>query len=461
MSDEQRLNLLVVDADATVREACRDVAAAQGLATRLVDAADAARHAMCTADVHLVLMDMRLPFGGMELLREMRELRPDAVLIIASLTTSIQFAVEAMRFGAYDFVSKPFHLEELRLALTRAAQQWRSGHEARRVRDRMTLEREYLNLAGDSPEMEKLYRIIGKAASSASPVLITGERGTGKELVARTIHAASPQAKRPFLVVDCEAIASTRMEAEIFGRLDGAAVQPGLLAAADGGTVLFDEIGELPLELQGKLVRAMQDSQVRPVGGSATMPVEMRVLATTRRDLDHASQNGVFRRDLYFRLNVVSVKVPPLRQRKQDIPLLAAHFLKRSPRRTTRFELTDTVIETLMNYDWPGNVRELETCIERASETTPGAFISQFQILTGVRLARELALASAANQSADMNKEDLGILPLAVIEKRAILEALSRLGGDRLEAAKHLGIGKTTLYRKLKEYEASGELVIA
>ncbi|MEO8727014.1 MAG: sigma-54 dependent transcriptional regulator [Acidobacteriaceae bacterium] len=455
-----RLNLLVVDVDTAVREVCRDVAAGLGLATRLVDTAEAARHAVSTAPVHLVLMDLRLPGGGIDLLRQMRELRPDIAIIIASMSTSIPFAVETMRCGAYDFVPKPFHLAELRVALTRATEQWLRARQTQSVRERMQLARSGLDvnqrmtIIGDSPDMEKLYRTIDTAAASASSVLILGEIGTGKELAARAIHALSPQAKMPFVIVDCRAIAPTRIEGEIFGRVANGNLQAGLLARAHGGTVFFDEIGELPFEAQGKLVRALQEKQVHPLDGIAAAAAEVRVLAATSRDLDYASQAGKFRRDLYFRLNVVKVNVPPLRQRKSDIPLLAAHFLARNSRPgDARMQLTDAVIETLMDYDWPGNVREFETCMQRASEMTPGDFISQFQMLTQVRTAREESLAASKNaQQESFGQENFGIVPLAVMEKQAILDALERLGGDRLEAAKHLQIGKTTLYRKLREY---------
>ncbi len=446
------LTILVADADAHVREACRDVAKALGFEVRLAESADATRHIASTFAVHIILMDLRLPAGGLELLRWIRDMRPDAAVIIVSASTSVPFAVEAMRFGAYDFLVKPFHLEELRTALIRAAQQLRITQQARGIRERMAVHRGYLGMVGDSPEMEKLYRIISRTATSASPALITGESGTGKELAARAIHSAGPNSAHPFIVVDCQAMMPSRLEAELFGDSSRANHSPdGLIAASGGGTILFDEIAALPLNVQGKLLRAMQDREYRPLHSTATRPWNVRMLASSSRDLEMLCANGSFRRDLYLRLNVVHVRVPPLRQRKQDIPLLAEHFFQRFSRnRSIGLRLSDGFMQSLMQYDWLGNVRELETCIERACSVATGGSISAEDLLTKIK--------SHAQETAVSQRQPVppGIIPLAELEKTAILEALQKLGGDRLEAAKHLGIGKTTLYRKLREYEAAG-----
>jgi two-component system response regulator HydG len=299
--------------------------------------------------------------------------------------------------------------------------------------------------------MEKLYRIIGKASQSSHPVLILGESGTGKELVARSIHFSGPFRDRPFLPVDCGSLVPTLIESELFGHVKGAftgAIQskPGLLTLAEGGTLFLDEVGELPLDLQSKLLRAIQEREVRPVGSTKSVPINVRVLAATNRDLEQAVGQGQFRRDLYFRLNVLTLRIPPLRARRQDIRLLVARFLEREGKQSKRiYDISDDALATMMAYDWPGNVRELENCIEQCCALNSGPIVHVTDLPSSVTgregLSRSVTLESK-------------IVPIADLEQRAILGAIERLKGDKLTAAKLLGIGKTTLYRKLKEYEA-------
>jgi transcriptional regulator with PAS, ATPase and Fis domain len=305
------------------------------------------------------------------------------------------------------------------------------------------------SLIGRTPKMEQLYRIISKAAQSNHSVLILGESGTGKEMVARSIHFSGTLRDKSFIPVDCGSLVPTLIESELFGYEKGAftgAVQSkqGLLEIAKGGTVFLDEVGELPLDLQSKMLRVLQEKEIRRVGSTKQIPINVRILAATNRDLEQAVGQGMFRRDLYFRLNVLSLRIPPLRERRQDIPLLAVSFLERLARTSGRaYELSDDALEALLAYDWPGNVRELENCIQRCCALNSGPTIHATDLpssITGV--ARESAHSAPESR----------IVPIADLERHAILGAIEQLSGDKMTAARLLGIGKTTLYRKLREY---------
>jgi two-component system response regulator HydG len=307
------------------------------------------------------------------------------------------------------------------------------------------------NIIGRAPEMEKLYRIIAKAAQSTHPVLILGESGTGKELVAKSLHFTGAFRTKPFIPVDCGSLVPTLIESELFGHVRGAftgATHPkdGLLAIAEGGTVFLDEIGELSVDLQAKLLRAIQEKEIRPVGSVRRIPINVRILAATNHDLEQSVVQGTFRRDLFFRLNVLTLRIPPLRERRQDIPLLVAHVLERLGRDAgTERTISDEALKILLNYDWPGNVRELENCLERACALSSANEIQVRDLPTQVYspLTELPGLSHPGNG---------GILPIAELEKQTILNALAQVNGDKMLAARLLGIGKTTLYRKLKEY---------
>jgi len=281
-------------------------------------------------------------------------------------------------------------------------------------------------------------------------VLIQGESGTGKELVARSIHFSGPNQDRPFIPVDCGSLVPTLIESELFGYVKGAFTganrsKEGLLALANGGTVFLDEIGELGTDLQAKLLRALQEKEIRPVGATRSVPINVRILAASNRNLEVAVEQGSFRRDLYFRLNVLSLRIPPLRERKQDIPLLVGHFLERLSRLTgSQRAISDEALKIMLAYDWPGNVRELENCLERASAMSSGPLIHSGDLPT--------ALRNSMRQQSSAEVRSGTIIPIAQLEREAILSALRQLKGDKLEAAKKLGMGKTTLYRKIREY---------
>ena len=356
-----------------------------------------------------------------------------------------------MKTGAYDYVTKPFSMEQMKILLDRVSSHLRLKTENRMPREKLKSKQGFGNIIGRAPEMDKLYRIIAKAAHSIHPVLILGESGTGKEMVSRAIHHSGPFRDKPFIPVDCGSLVPTLIESELFGYVKGAftgAMQSkeGLLAIAEGGTVFLDEVGELPVDLQAKMLRALQEKEIRPVGSTKHVPINVRILAATNRDLEQAVAQGSFRRDLYFRLNVLSLRIPPLRERRQDIPLLATAFTDRLSQNSGHsVELSDDAMRVLLAYDWPGNVRELENCLERCCALSSGSVIHPGDLPSSI--------TGAPPRLIDL-KTDGKVLPLYEVEKQTILGAIAHLNGDKLMAAKLLGIGKTTLYRKLKEYEA-------
>jgi len=452
------LNLMIVDDERAIREVCRDVAQTLGFHTSIADSAEHAYRVLESNAIDVVLLDLKLPgAGGLEALHQIRERRPDVVIIVVTGYGTVQSAVQAMKNGAYDYVTKPFSMEELRLLLERVSSHLKLKTENRMLREKIKSKQGFGSIVGRAPEMEKLYRIIAKAAQSTHPVLILGESGTGKEMVARSIHFSGPFRDKPFIPVDCGSLVPTLIESELFGYVKGAftgAVQSrdGLLAIAEGGTVFLDEVGKLPVHLQAKLLRAIQEREIRPVGSTRRIAINVRILAATNRDLEQAVAQGTFRRDLYFRLNVLSLRIPPLRERRQDIPLLAAHFLERLSRASGQERsVSDEAMKALLAYDWPGNVRELENCLERACAFTTGPMIQVADLPSSIHSAPGTIPIGVEGTTTK-------ILPMVELEKQTILNTITQLNGDKLLAARLLGIGKTTLYRKLKEYSSQDQL---
>ncbi|WP_233581152.1 sigma-54 dependent transcriptional regulator [Acidipila sp. EB88] len=456
------MHVLILDEDAAVRSAVCEIASARGHQPHTVDSVDAARSYLRGNSADVLLLDLKSPSGkAMDLLDEVKSMRPETSVIVMTAYATVTSAVEAMRTGATDYLTKPFSMDELAVVLDRTAEKRELDSESRRLRERLRSQGTLGTIVGQSPEMDKLYRILSKVAHSNHPVMILGESGTGKELVARSIHTNGANAQQPFLPVDCGSLVPTLVESELFGYVKGAFTgatrnKDGLLVAAGQGTVFLDEIGELPLDLQAKLLRALQEREVRPVGANHRQPMRARILAATNRDLKQMVEQGRFRKDLYYRLNVVSLRIPALRERRQDIPLLTAHFLDRIGKEYGKsFELSDDALRVLDEYDWPGNVRELENALERSCSFASGTVVQlgdmptnlqdfrmqQRHATTPLRAVLEAAAVSAP-----------GVTSLAEMEKQAILDTIRRLNGDKLQAARLLGIGKTTLYRKLKEY---------
>jgi DNA-binding NtrC family response regulator len=446
------LNLLIVDDERAIRDACREVAQSLGFNTFTADSAEHAYRLLESQGIDAVLLDLRLPgAGGLEALNQIKSRRPDAIIVVVTGYGTVQSAVQAMKNGAYDYVTKPFSLDELKLLLERVVSHLKLKTENRVLREKIKSRQGFGSIVGTSPEMEKLHRIVAKAAHSTHPVLILGESGTGKELVARSIHFSGPFRDKPFIPVDCGSLVPTLIESELFGYVKGAFTgaqhaKDGLLAIAEGGTVFLDEVGELPVDLQAKLLRAIQEKEIRPVGSTKQIPINVRILAATNRDLEEGVAQGTFRRDLYFRLNVLSLRIPSLRERRQDIPLLAAHFLERLSRNSEQERtLSDDALKAMLAYDWPGNVRELENCLERACAFTTGPMIHLGD------LPREISQLERSTPAGTGNGTSK-IVSMSELERQTILNAIAQLNGDKLQAARLLGIGKTTLYRKLKEY---------
>jgi DNA-binding NtrC family response regulator len=453
------LNLLVVDDERSIREACREVAQSLGFTAYAADSAEHAYRLLESQSFDAVLLDLRLPgAGGLEAMRRIKERRPEAIVIVVTGYGTVQSAVQAMKNGAYDYVTKPFSLDELKLLLERVSSHLKMKSENRILREKVKSKHGFGGIVGRAPEMEKLYRIIAKAANSIHPVLILGESGTGKEMVARSIHYSGPFRDKAFIPVDCGSLVPTLIESELFGYVKGAftganQAKDGLMAIAEGGTIFLDEVGELPVDLQAKLLRAIQEKEIRPVGSTRRIPINIRILAATNRDLEHAVMQGSFRRDLYFRLNVLSLRIPPLRERRQDVALLISHFLERMTRNSGLEKvLSDDAVKAMLAYEWPGNVRELENCLERAYAFTSGPLIHTTDLPREIGIvANSLPTNGNGNGNGHSN-----IIPMAELEKVTILNAIAELNGDKLQAARLLGIGKTTLYRKLKDYAAGG-----
>ncbi|HTP44685.1 MAG TPA: sigma-54 dependent transcriptional regulator [Candidatus Acidoferrum sp.] len=442
--------VLIVDDEHTTRDLCRDVAIESGLKTRTASTTEQAFEILEQYPVDVILTDLRVPdVGGLELLKRVRETHPQTPVIVLTQYGTIESAVEAMRVGAADYVTKPFHIPELRSKLDRVVHSLELDQENRVLKEQLRTRPGFGGLLGLSPKMQRVYRLIEKVSQHNYPVLILGESGTGKELVARSIHFSGTRGNRPFAPVDCSALVPTLIESELFGYVKGAftganQTKRGLMEAAGNGTLFLDEIGDLPIDLQAKLLRALQEKEIRPVGSTDRIPISVRVIAATNRDLESAVREGRFRQDLFFRLNVVQIKMPPLRERKGDIPLLVNSFLEKfsdaeGPVRT----VTEDAMLKLMAYDWPGNVRELENAIERAVALGTSSLLHVGDLPTNLQYGT----------SERLPQNDM-LLPLDELERRAIMRALRESGGDKLAAARLLGIGKTTLYRKLKQYES-------
>jgi DNA-binding NtrC family response regulator len=443
------MNLLVVDDEATTRELCVAVAGQVGLNATAVPSAEDALEVVETSAIDIVLTDLKLPkTDGLELLKTLREMYPHIAVIVLTQYGSIDSAIEATKQGALDYVTKPFRIEELRTRLEKAIHEVDLQQENRLLRDQLNNGQPgFGKLIGLSPKMQRVYKTIEKVSAHEYPVLVLGESGTGKELIARSLHMLGPRRDGPFIPVDCSSFVPTLIESELFGYVKGAftgAMQSkmGLLEAGNGGTVFLDEIGDMPTDLQARLLRALQEKEIKPVGSTERRRINIRIIAATNRDLESAIRTGAFRQDLYFRLNVVQIKLPPLRDRKTDIPLLVTAFLEKySPVDEPVRTISADTMQRLMAYDWPGNVRELENCIERAVAMGSGPLIHSADLPSNL----QYPISDRAPQRDEL-------LPLEELERRAILRMLRETNDDKLRAAQMLGIGKTTLYRKLKQY---------
>jgi len=457
VSDDLGIRLLIVDDEQSIRRLCMTVGEALGFVCLEANSGETALALLEEQPAHVILTDMVMPsMSGLEFLEKVKKLLPRSEVAVMTGHGSIETAVQAMKLGAYDYISKPFApLEELRLFLRRMAEKVRLVEENQFLRQRVDTESDLHGIVGSSAKIQDVLRMISRLKDTRTPVLIMGESGTGKELVARAIHFRGTFATRPFVAVDCGSLVPTLIESELFGYEKGAFTgalrsKTGLFQSASGGTIFLDEIGELPLEMQAKLLRVLQEKEVRPVGSNQKVKVDVRVVAATNRDLEKEYRNGTFRKDLYFRLNVVTLHLPSLRERRSDIPMLAHWFLDRyAPDKA--MQVTNAAMKCLLQYDWPGNVRELENCVERAVALGDGKTIDASD------LPSTIASASPSSESVlGMANGAVSTTDLEDIERATIERVFEQVKGDKVLAGKMLGISRATLYRKLKRYNIGG-----
>jgi two-component system response regulator HydG len=448
--------VLVVDDDAEVRSICSRALQTAGFRVAEASCVPEAITILEDGSVEIVLSDVCMPdVDGLRLLHMVREYYPATSVVMMTGYATIANAVEAMRMGASDYLTKPITPEDLTCRLSRLVELRSIEIENRAFRAQLSGLTGVGKLIGASAEMQTVFQFIMRAAPARAPVLIQGESGTGKELVARAIHDNGPSKDRPFVAIDCGALPENLIERELFGHVRGAFTdarqdQPGLLASAANGTVFFDEIAELPLGLQSKLLRALQEKEFRPLGSTQYVPLPARIIAATNRDLKLAQAEGKFRSDLYYRLNVLQIVLPTLRERGRDIELLANHFLyKQRETGCAVVGISRQARDLLSRYAWPGNVRELENAIQFAALLAGGSTIEAADLPPDVRSLPEPGPREDAAPAGE-----LGYLREA--ERRTILEVLAAAHGDRKEAARRLGTSKSWIYAKLKEYGIGG-----
>jgi len=448
-------NVLVVDDERSMREFLAICLKREGHDVSVADSGRAALDALAARPADVVVTDLKMPgeLDGLALLRGLRERGIDSEVIVVTAFATPETAIAAMKQGAYDYLTKPFKVDEINAVIGRAMEKRALIAQNAALRDQVAGRYRLASLLGRSPQMQRVFDLIGKIHSTRTSVLITGESGTGKELVARALHTEGNRADRPFVAVNCGAIPDELMESELFGHLRGAftgahADKPGLFQGADGGTLFLDEIGELSPGLQVKLLRALQERKVKPVGATDEIEVDVRVIAATNRELEEEVARGAFRSDLYYRLNVIELRLPPLRQRKDDLPLLIEHFLRRfaaeQGKRLTG--LTPAATRQLEAYDFPGNVRELENIIERAVTLTAGPRIDADDLPP----LRPRATPAGDAAGVDIPAEGIDLDRLIHDYERAIVtRALDQAGGVRKKAARLLGITFRSLRYRL------------
>jgi DNA-binding NtrC family response regulator len=416
--------------------------------------AEEALERFASEDVAATLTDIRMAgMDGLAFLDRIKDIDPEALVIVMTAYSSVDSAVAALRKGAYDYITKPFVNEDLLQSVKNAIRQRELFRENRALRRELDRRYSFSEIIGTSPALQSVFRLVEKVASTNTNILIQGESGTGKELIARAIHHNSPRLERPFVAINCGALPETLLESELFGHTKGAFTgavtnKPGLFRSAEGGTVLLDEVGEITPAMQVRLLRALQEHEVTPVGSSVAVSFDARIICATNRDIEKEVAEGRFREDLFYRLNVIEIHLPPLRERREDIPLLVRNFITRTAREQAREEkpIEPAAMSALINYAWPGNVRELQNAIERAF-TLSGEVIDLDSLPPRVR--------DAAGQRAGTIRDPDGLRPtLEEIERQHIFETLASVNQDKARAANILGIDLSTLYRKLKRYDA-------
>jgi DNA-binding NtrC family response regulator len=448
--------ILVVEDEQLMRSIIVQLLRSENYEVFEANSADAALGIFEREKIDLAILDLNLSGGGsgLELLGKMRDLDPEVMGIIVTAYASVESAVEALRKGAYDYITKPFANDHLKAVVRNALAQKALFHENRFLRRELREKYRFESIIGNCDAVERVFRVMEKVARTDSSVLITGESGTGKELVARAIHFSSERANKRFLPINCGALPENLLESELFGYKRGAftgAMQDkvGLLKAADKGTVFFDEIGDMPLALQVKLLRALQERECYPLGSNDPISFDVRVLCATNKDLDKEVREGRFREELLYRINVITILLPPLRERKDDIPLLANHFLRKyeKPLGRPAMRFSKGAMRLLIGYAWPGNVRELENTVERA------AILAETDVIHAHDLPEKLHKDAP---SVETRNEASG-LTLEELEREHMRRVLVEVKGDKVKAAQMLGIHLSTLYRKVQRYRLENE----
>jgi DNA-binding NtrC family response regulator len=442
-------HLLVVDDDPVTIDLLKEVLSKEGYEVSTALSGEEAIAQGTDNVFDLIITDVRMGRkDGMEVLRFFKKNAPDTTVIMITAFGSIETAIEAIREGAYDYISKPFKLDEIKFTVQRALEQRRLIQENKFYRQELLEKYQFKNVIGRTPQMFQVYKTIAKVADTKSTVLLCGERGTGKELIARSLHYNSQRNDRPFIPVDCASLVETLIETELFGHVRGAftgatSAKKGLFEEADGGTLFLDEVGNLSLSMQSKLLRFLQEHEIKRVGGTESMKVDVRVIAATNQPLEPLVRSGKFREDLFDRLNVIIITLPPLRDRKEDVPMLASHFLQKFSEENHKSisHISPEALEILLQYSWPGNVRELEHTIERA------VIFSTHPMILPEDLPKKMSEEVKGLEILMPEKT----LSLKELEKKYVLKVLQETGGNKKKASEILGIDRTTLYRILEK----------
>jgi two-component system response regulator HydG len=449
--------ILIVDDDQSMCELLQAGLKRRGFEAVWRTVADEALALLSQEDFSVVVTDLQMEgMDGIELCRRIVESRPDISVVVVTAFGSMETAIAAIRAGAYDFITKPFEMDQLAITVERAVKHRALQQEVKRLRQAVGEARHFDEIIGKSAPIQEVFDLVSRVAETEATVLITGESGTGKELIARAIHDRSRRREGPFVAVNCAALPEQLLESELFGHARGAftdakTARTGLFVTATNGTLFLDEIGEMPMGMQVKLLRSLQERTVRPIGGSSELPFDTRIVCATNRDLESEVEEGRFREDLFYRINVVRIHVPPLRSRGSDLLLLAQYFIEKFAAQNDKrvIGLSSPAAEKLMAYNWPGNVRELQNCMERAVALTAFDQIMVDDLPEKVRDHRASRVIVDSEDPADM-------LPMEEVERRYILRVLEAVGGNKTQAAEVLGFDRKTLYRKLERFGTAG-----
>jgi two-component system response regulator PilR (NtrC family) len=455
------MNILIVDDEEVLQDVLTVLLRKEGHNTLSAWSGEEALEILEREEIDLVLLDLMLPgMQGMQVLKEIRQRQPDQVVVVITAFSSIESAIEAMREGAFHYIPKPFKNEEVLLTLRKGLEQRRLTSENRSLREQLRQRFGFDNIIGKSKPMQQVYDLIKLAAPSKSNILILGDSGTGKELVAKAIHHHSRRSSGPFVTVNSGSMPADLLESNLFGHVRGAftgaiASKKGLFELANMGSIFFDEIGNIPLDTQAKLLRVIQEKEFMRLGGVETIRVDVRIIAATNADLEASVQQGLFREDLFYRLNVIVVNLPPLRKRSEDIPLLAQHFLGHYARENEKLlrEISPRAMEVLLDYHWPGNVRELENVVERAVVLSTGAVLDVDLLPQSVRQPESAGLPPPALPVNGIAFKDA----VSEYERQIIIRALQASGGVQKRAAELLQVKPTTLHEMMKRLNISSE----